>query len=171
MNYSAYGGNGTSYPGIQIFDQIDLQLRPNNMVENRSIFWVAEIIYGAGVILRNSYTTTVPLTSNNNWGGTYAGIDDASGDANWKILAPTTTLSNSFYSIAWYNSNVLAGGIPESRMYRWMETVRESTEITRTVYTLTFTMGGGIVNTQTVTDETAKNAIVYIKIEQSTYVE
>jgi len=177
------GGNGNS-PILTTFEEVDLQLRPNDMEdETIRIMWAAKILYRADNTLGHTSIIDLPKASCNNlWGGTTVGAGDLTAWDYWYILGPTTTAPavqyGKHYAVGWYNTNVFQGGFPELREYLW--TRIDDTALSKrvkTVYKVTFSMGAlttGLPTAAALTYVTAANAektTVYLKMEQTTSIE
>jgi len=181
------GGTGISVAGTT-FEDVDLQMRPNNMEDDDiRIMWASKILYRADNTLGK--TAILDFTKNkcdNKWGGTTPSTVDATWFSYWFILgprteAPTDILADQykeFYNIGWYNTNVFQTGFPELREYLW--TRIDETALNRkvkTVYKVTFSMGALTTGLSTapanvdVNDANASKTTVYLKIEQTTSME
>lgn len=162
VNYSNYGGSGTSPKSIP-FTEVDINIRANNMTSARTIMWAAHVVYHGGDYSGTNFLE-IPLNASNIWGGTNHGVGDEGkndGPDFWRIY-PTTSKSNDrSYQVAWANSNVYQGKYPEKRTYTWTEIGSTGA---RTVYAVNFMMG--VDGEKYATDATVKESTVYLKVEQ-----
>ncbi|MBB4038278.1 hypothetical protein GGR21_004210 [Dysgonomonas hofstadii] len=181
------GGSGTSDAGTT-FEDVDLQLRPNQMEDNTMrIMWAAKILYrGDNTLGKTALLDFTKTDCDNKWGGTTASTVDATWWSYWFILGPRATAPGNvladqyktYYNIGWYNTNVFQTGFPELREYLW--TRIDETALNRkvkTVYKITFSMGALTTGVSTapanvaVNDANASKTTVYLKIEQTTSLE